>query len=139
MDPSRAPPPPAPRALRLAGWAAAAFGLVTVAAGGLVLLGPEAARAAAGQVVPLVLWGNFLMGFAYVGAGLGLARGRRWAVGLAAAIAAGTLLLGAPFAAHVLRGGAFERRTPLALAFRAGTWALLALWASRRLPARRAA
>ena len=51
---------------------ALAFGALTVFSGGRVLFGPEAARAAAGNYVPFVLWFNFLAGFAYVVAGAGV-------------------------------------------------------------------
>jgi hypothetical protein len=42
------------------------FGLMTIKEGGAVLLGNEAAVAAAGNYVPFVLWFNFLSGFAYI-------------------------------------------------------------------------
>ncbi len=119
----------------MVGSAAAAFGVATVGAAGLVLFGPDAARALAGRAVPFVVWGNFLFGFAYVVAGVGLVRGRPWARWLAAAVAAGTALLAVAFAVHALGGGAFEPRTVAALALRAGAWTALAAWAARRLPA----
>ena len=43
------------------------FGLLTVLSGGRTLFGGEAARLAAGAIVPFVLWFNFVAGFAYVG------------------------------------------------------------------------
>ena len=43
--------------------------------------------------MPFVVWFNFLAGFAYIAAGVGLWVRRRWAVVLAAALAAGTALL----------------------------------------------
>lgn len=121
--------------LALAGLAALVFGLATLAAGGLVLFGPEAVRAAAGRAVPFVVWSNFLLGFAYVAAGAGLALGRPWAAALAAGIAAATGALALAFLARALRGGAFEARTAWALPFRALVWAWIAWWARRRLRA----
>ena len=76
---------------------ALAFGALTVFSGGHVLFGPESARAAAGNYVPFMLLFNFLAGFAYVAAGVGLWRGRRWAVWLALGIAAATSLVLAAF------------------------------------------
>jgi hypothetical protein len=114
------------------GLAAAAFGLATIAAGGMVLFGPESARAAAGRTVPFVVRGNFLAGFASVAAGVGLFRGRRWGVAVAVAIAAGTGLMALAFGGHVLAGGAFEPRTGWALLVRTGFWAGLAAWVWRR-------
>jgi hypothetical protein len=66
---------------------AVAFGIATLASGGRVLFGGEAARQAAGAVVPWVLWFNFAAGFAYVAAGVGLGLRRGWAAPLALAIA----------------------------------------------------
>jgi hypothetical protein len=130
------PVPSRPWAARAVGLAALAFGLATVGGAGLVLFGPEPARVAAGRTVPFVVWGNFLLGFAYVAAGAGLALGRRWAGALAAAIASATGLLALGLGAHVLSGGAFEPRTPWALLVRAGLWAGVAAWA-RRISSRR--
>ena len=67
--------------LRIAALVAVVFGIATVFSGGRVLFGPEAARVAAGAVVPFVLWFNFVAGFAYVLAGVGLER--RTAVAMA--------------------------------------------------------
>lgn len=58
--------------LRAIALAAIAFGLLTIKAGGTVLFGDDADRAAAGNYMPFVLWFNFLAGFAYVLAGAGL-------------------------------------------------------------------
>lgn len=127
---------PVPGVVRAVGCGAAAFGVATVGAGGLVLFGPEAAREAAGHAVPFVVWTNFLAGFAYVAAGAGTARGRRWAVGVAVAVAGVTALAGLAFAAHALSGGAFEPRTVGALLLRAGLWAGIALWARARIGGR---
>ena len=77
------------------------FGLLTIKEGGAVLFGDEAARAAAGNYVPFVLWFNFVAGFAYVVAGAGLWLQQNWAVWLAVAIAAATALTFAAFSVHV--------------------------------------
>ncbi len=110
-----------------------AFGIATVVSGGRVLFGPEAVRAAAGQVVPFVLWFNFLAGFAYLAAAVGLWRARRWAAPLSLAIAAATALVFLAFGIHVLRGGAFENRTVAAMSLRTVLWAAIAVAAWRGL------
>lgn len=51
---------------------AVVFGIATVIVGGKTLFGGAAVRAAAGNIVSFVLWFNFVAGFAYVAAGLGL-------------------------------------------------------------------
>ena len=92
-----------------------------------------AARQSAGAYVPFVLWFNFAAGFAYVVAGIGLWLQRRWAVWLAAAIAAATLLVFAAFGVHVLSGGAYEMRTVAAMTLRSVVWLAIAWLAARRV------
>lgn len=118
---------------------AISFGLLTIRAGGTVLFGSAAARSAAGHYVPFVLWFNFLAGFAYVIAGVGLWLERRWAAWLAVVVAAATALVFAAFGVHVLAGGAYELRTVVAMSLRTLVWtaiALVALLARRRLMVR---
>ncbi|HMM47334.1 MAG TPA: hypothetical protein PKC12_05075 [Thiobacillaceae bacterium] len=112
---------------------AVGFGLLTIREGGLILFGDAAARAAAGNYVPFVLWFNFLAGFAYVVAGTGLWGMRRWAVWLATAIAVATGSVFAAFGVHILTGGAFEPRTVVAMSVRTAVWAAIAIVAWRRL------
>lgn len=113
---------------------AAVFGLMTIKEGGTVLFGGDAARAAAGAYVPFVVWFNFLAGFAYVIAAVGLWRRERWAAWLAAGIALATALAFAAFGVHVLAGGAYELRTTLAMALRTTVWLVIAVLAWRQLP-----
>ena len=114
------------------------FGALTVFSGWQGLFGDAATRAALGHTVGFVLWFNFLAGFAYVAAGLGLWRGERWGLILATALALGTALVAAAFGLHVLGGGAFEMRTVGALALRLGFWVVVAALAHRALKALRA-
>lgn len=129
------PPRSRPTWAAVAALVALAFGALTVVSGGRVLFGPEAARTAAGQYVPFVLWFNFLAGFAYLAAGVGLWLWRPWAAWLALAIAAATALVFAAFGLHIAAGGAFELRTVAAMTLRTALWvaiAALALRAQRR-------
>lgn len=115
---------------------AVAFGLMTIKEGGMVLLGDEAALTAAGDYVPFVLWFNFISGFAYVFAGVGLWLRQRWAVWLAVTIAASIMVAFAAFGAHVYSGGAYEQRTVIAMSLRALVWATIAIIAARSLQRR---
>ena len=119
--------------LRAAGLVAVAFGVLTIKEGGAVLFGNGAARAAAGNYVPFVLWFNFLAGFAYVGSGVGLLLRRHWGTWLALAILAGTALVFAAFAVHILVGRAYEMRTVVAMTLRTTVWAVIAFIAWRQL------
>lgn len=117
---------------------ALAFGALTIKEGGSVLFVDGPARAAAGSYVPFVLWFNFIAGFAYVIAGLGLFLQQRWAVWLAAAIAIATLAVFVAFAVHVNAGGAYENRTLIAMTLRSVIWIAIAAIAAWRLRRRRA-
>jgi hypothetical protein len=118
-------------AMRIAAVVAVAFGLLTLKEGGTILFGSAAARAAAGHYVPFVLWFNFFAGFAYVAAGIGLWLGRRWAAGLAIAIATATAVTFAAFGVHVQSGGAFEPRTVVAMSLRTLVWVVISIIAWR--------
>lgn len=108
------------------------FGLVTIVSGGKVLFGGEAAREAAGNYMPFVVGFNFLAGFAYVIAAVGLARGRLWAARLALGIAAATALVFIYFGLFALSGAPFEMRTVGAMTLRTALWAGIAWFACRQ-------
>ena len=114
-----------PRWLLYAGIAAILFGLASLREGAAVLFFDGASRERAGHYVPFVVWLNFLAAFAYVAAGLGIARARRWGARLAAALAVVSALGLVALAVHILAGGAFELRTPIAMTLRTLFWALL--------------
>jgi hypothetical protein len=109
------------------------FGLLTIFSGGRTLFGGEAARGAAGAIVPFVLWFNFGAGFAYVACGWGLWGRRRWSVQLAVLIAVATAAVFAAFGIHALTGGAYEARTVGAMTLRTLIWTAIAWTASRTI------
>jgi len=106
---------------------AIAFGLLTLKSGGEVLFIDGAGREAAGNYVPFVLWFNFLMGFLYIVAGVGLWLQKRWAMWLAMFIALATLVIFAAFGVHVAQGGLYEQRTLKAMVLRSSVWTFIAL------------
>ncbi len=107
------------------------FGLLTIKEGGAVLFGNEAALTAAGNYVPFVVWFNFVAGFAYVVAGVGLWRQRRWAAWMAFVIAMATALVFAVFGVYIFTGGVHEMRTVIAMSMRTIVWVIIAVIASR--------
>jgi hypothetical protein len=111
-------------ALKLAAVVAVLFGIATVASGGNVLFGSGAEGA--GSYVGFIVWFNFLAGFFYVAAGIGLWRRRRWAGWLALALAAATAAAFAALGVHIGGGGAYEMRTVVAMTLRLGVWAAIA-------------
>jgi hypothetical protein len=125
--------PDRPRWAFVAATVAVLFGILTVLSGGRALFGGEAARAAVGNAVAFVLWFNFVAGFIYVLAGIGLLLWRRWAAQLSAVIAISTLVVFIAFGWHVATGGAFEMRTVGAMILRSGFWTGVAVSACRAL------
>ena len=113
------------------------FGAMTIVSAGQALFGGSAGRFDFGNVVPLVLWFNFVAGFFYITAGVGLLLRRRWGSRVAVALAIATLLVFAIFGIHVATGGAYEMRTVAAMTLRSAFWVTLALVAMRSLKVHR--
>ncbi len=111
---------------------AMAFGLATLFSGGNVLFGADEARELAGAFVPFVVWFNFMAGFLYVLAAIGIWQGRRWACGLSAFIVVATAVAALTFGIQVINGSVFELRTVGALALRIGFWAVITMVLYRR-------
>lgn len=110
------------------------FGMLTIKEGGMVLFGDDAARAAAGNYVPFVVWFNFVAGFAYVVAGAGLWLQQRWALYLAIGIAMATALAFAVLGMHINSGELYELRTVIAMTLRTLVWITISslAWQSLR-------
>ena len=85
----------------------------------------------AGNIVPFVLWFNFIAGFAYVIAGYGIFLWKRWAAQLSVVIAFATVAAFIAFGIHILLGGAFEIRTVGAMTVRSFVWIAIATAAYR--------
>ena len=109
------------------------FGLLTIKAGGSVLFIDGQDRQAAGNYVPFVVWFNFLAGFLYIIAGAGLWLQKRWAVWLSVFITLATLIVFAAFGIVVINGEAYEVRTVAAMSLRTVVWALISMFAYRKL------
>lgn len=109
------------------------FGLLTIKAGGSVLFIDGQDRQAAGNYVPFVVWFNFLAGFLYIIAGAGLWLQKRWAVWLSVFITLATLIVFAAFGIVVINGEAYEVRTVAAMSLRTVVWALISMFAYRKI------
>ncbi len=119
--------------LRVLGVVGILFGLMTLREGGAVLFVDGAAREAAGDYVPFVLWFNFLAGFAYVAAGIGLWLGRALAARVALGIGVATLLVFGALGVHIATDGAYETRTVVAMTLRSTIWLVIGTVAWRLL------
>ena len=117
--------------LKIAAGVAVVFGLLTIVSGGGALFGGPSAQAAVGDAVPFVLWFNFLSGFAYVLAGVGIAMERHWAAMLATSLAVLIAVVFTLFGLHIYGGGAYEMRTVGAMSIRLVTWVAIAAVARR--------
>lgn len=125
---------------RIVAGVAVVFGVLTILSGGRALFGGVAAQAAAGDSVPFVLWFNFLSGFVYVLAGMGIAMERRWTAMLAIALTVAIAAVFAAFGLHIFQDGAFEMRTVGAMTLRLVVWIVISVVvvksSSRREPSR---
>jgi len=101
------------------------FGIMTIKSGGQVLFGDESYRIAAGDYVAFVLWFNFIAGFTYIVAGIGIAMQKQWSVWLSLLITTSTLLVFAMFGWHIFTGGAYEERTVAAMTLRSTVWTVI--------------
>lgn len=122
-----------PRWALAAALIAVAFGIVTVFVGGKTLFGPLTERVAAENIVPFVLWFNFIAGFAYIIAGCGVFLWKRWAAQLSAVIAIATMAVFAALGVYIFLGGAFEVRTIAAMTVRSLVWIAIAIGMYRAL------
>lgn len=104
------------------------FGFVTIKSGFVTLFVPEM-RAAAGDIVLFVLWINFILGFAYILAGVGIILGKNWARVLSLAIAGITLITYAAFGVHIAMGGIWKMKTIKVMAVRSLVWVGIAYYA----------
>ncbi len=85
----------------------------------------EEGRVAAGNYVPFVLWFNFLAGFLYIVAGVGILMRHSQALLIVKFLAVATLGVFILVLAHVALGGAYEVKTIIAMIFRGGVWAVI--------------
>lgn len=109
------------------------FGLLTIKSGGSVIFIDGVDRQGAGSYVPFVLWFNFIAGFAYVVAGIGLWMLKQWAARLSAFIVIMTLLIYALLGLYIIAGGEYEMRTIFAMCVRSLVWMFIAMIAFRRI------
>jgi hypothetical protein len=80
-----------------------------------------------------VLWFNFLAGFACLFAGVGLFMQKHWAAWMSIFIAIATIVIFVLFGLHILNEGVYEVRTVAAMSLRTVVWALIAMFAYRKI------
>lgn len=102
------------------------FGLITLKEGGSVALNIGTARVDAGNYVPFVVWFNFLSGFVYITAGIGLWLKKTWAAKLSVFLLSSILAVYTLLFIHIFGGGLYETRTVFAMGFRSLIWGVTA-------------
>lgn len=96
----------------------AIFGLLSIFAGGSVILDLFEMRAKEGNYVLFVVWANFICGFLYLAAAYGLFNQRKWTsivLGLAVILLIGAFL---GLFIWINQGGIYETKTIGAMSFR---------------------
>lgn len=121
------------KALRILSVTAVVFGLLTLKAGGSVIFTIGPVRQAEGNFVPFVVWFNFLSGFFYIAAGVGLWMKKRWALYLSIVLFFCIVIAYIFFGVHVLSGGLYEKRTAYAMALRAFLWGVISIASYRQM------
>jgi len=115
---------------------AVAFGVLSTYVAGSILF--AGALGGAAPPVPVVVWHDLLVGFAYIVVGVGLWRLNRWAAKGAAYLAAVTVVIYAAFGFSVMFGRPYDPGTALALALRFTFWTAVAIacfrWIARFEP-----
>ncbi len=105
------------------------FGGLSIRSGGLVIFTTGEFHQQQGNFVPFVVWANFLGGFAYIVAAIGLLQLKRWAGFFAYLITSMTVVIYAAFVVHIMGGGLYEMQTVVAMAIRTTLWVAISLLA----------
>ncbi len=113
--------------LRVLGIAAILFGIMTLKSGGATLFIDGATREASGNFVPFVVWSNFLMGFTYIIAGIGIWLNQNWTKVLTIGIVTVTVLTFIVFGIHIWMDGVFEIKTVKVMTIRSLFWIFVSL------------
>lgn len=103
------------------------FGSLTIISGGRALF-TEAGIQSRGNIVPLVLWFNFLAGFLYVIIGIATLKLKTQAKKLSVALAVTNVFVLLYLLNHVYQGGLFENKTLVAMSFRTAFWIVIAVY-----------
>jgi hypothetical protein len=109
------------------------FGLLTIKSGGQILFGGSLYQKAVGNYVLFVVWFNFLAGFFYLVAGVGIWMRLRWAAWLSLLITIATIIVFSILGMYILKGGKYETRTVAAMSLRSIVWILIFIFSYRKL------
>lgn len=106
------------------------FGLMTILSGGRSLF-TESGIATRGNIVPLVLWFNFIAGFFYLVASVSIFKMKTCIKKLSLAIAVSSAFVLAYLLNHIFQGQLYELKTLVAMIFRTSFWIIFAIYFHR--------
>lgn len=101
------------------------FGIITIFAGGNALF-TESGKLAAGKIVSLILWYNFIAGFFYIAAGIAIFRQKSMAIRIAMLLANSSIAIYFALLMHIFEGNVYEMRTLIAMTLRTFYWIAIA-------------
>ncbi len=106
------------------------FGAMTVFSGAQNLFNEEVIRTQ-GNIIPVVLWFNFLAGFLYILIAALILKTKRIALRLTAFLSSMNIVVLLYLLNHIYSNGAFEMRTLIAMSFRTAFWFFFFIMISR--------
>ncbi len=103
------------------------FGVMTIMSGGRALF-TEVGVSTRGNIVPLVLWFNFIAGFFYIIAGISTFKLKACVKKLSVLLAILNILVWLYLVNHIYQGGLYENKTLVAMTFRTVFWISFAIY-----------
>lgn len=97
------------------------FGVLTIFSGGQNLFNENVIKTQ-GNIIPVVLWFNFMAGFLYILTGLCVLKRKKIALRLSAFLSSMNIVVFLYLLNHIYSGGAYEVRTLVAMSFRTLFW-----------------
>lgn len=103
------------------------FGVITVISGGRSLF-TVAGFNSRGQIVPVVLWYNFVAGFFYIIVGISTFKLKSCAKKVSAILAISSIIVLIYLINYIFQGGIYENKTLFAMSFRTIFWTIFAIY-----------
>ncbi len=108
------------------------FGIMTIFAGGKALF-TDIGMSTRGNIIPLVLWFNFVAGFTYVVIGILVSFKKKIALRFTAILSSLNVAVLFYLLNHIANNGAYETRTLVAMSFRTVFWFGCYIFLSRNI------
>lgn len=119
-----------PLKIKLVSLFAIVFGVMTVFSGGQNLFNAEVIKTQ-GNILPVVLWFNFLAGFLYIVIALAVLKRKRIALRLTSLLSSLNIVVLLYLLNHIYSNGAYETKTLVAMSIRTVFWFFFFIFISR--------